>query len=102
MRYFFSANMHRCLRVNDILLSIVQHVPEGEGLGYDSEVNYASYEAEKPRTLAAFARTCRVFYSVATPRLWAVQDSLDNLMGCLPMSSWTRDKDGSMVRLLLL
>ncbi|OBZ67047.1 hypothetical protein A0H81_12882 [Grifola frondosa] len=49
----------------------------------------ASEDYGKPhRTLASLARTGRAFHDLALNELWASQDSLINLVRCLPQDAW--------------
>ncbi|KIJ62325.1 hypothetical protein HYDPIDRAFT_30580 [Hydnomerulius pinastri MD-312] len=73
--------MHRALLVPEVLYAIFVLVP-----GDDS----SPLTAACPKvTLAALARTCKVFTEEALNILWAELSDLSPLVRCLPEDSWT-------------
>ncbi|KAJ6459883.1 hypothetical protein C8R45DRAFT_542086 [Mycena sanguinolenta] len=62
--------MHRSLRIPEIILQICSH------LNPDPRAGAAD--------LAALARTCRIFHDPALDALWWEQDTIMNLMRCMP------------------
>lgn len=45
-------------------------------------------EAERLRTLAALARTCKALYELAMDDLWSVLDDVSPLVKCMPEKAW--------------
>ncbi|KAH6906483.1 hypothetical protein BKA70DRAFT_1287747 [Coprinopsis sp. MPI-PUGE-AT-0042] len=69
--------MHRCLKIDEILLEIFLQVLLGEHQGQN-------YEPVRSRTVAGLARTCRAFRSPALVVLWREVNGLDQLFRVLP------------------
>ncbi|EMD38983.1 hypothetical protein CERSUDRAFT_72231 [Gelatoporia subvermispora B] len=66
--------MHHCLQIAEILSIIIGYISKSDSLGR--------------ATLAALARTCRLFHGPALDVLWRHQDNLLNLLKCLPGDAW--------------
>ncbi|KAJ6453917.1 hypothetical protein C8R45DRAFT_1112181 [Mycena sanguinolenta] len=62
--------MHRSLRIPEIISQIFSHLDPDPGAG--------------AADLAALARTCRIFHDPALDALWWEQDTIMNLMRCMP------------------
>ncbi|KAJ7441935.1 hypothetical protein B0H11DRAFT_2095229 [Mycena galericulata] len=86
--------MHPCLRIAEVLEMILSHLDP-------SQDSFPLFAAERfrpddlPRccnynSLAALARTCKLFESPALDLLWKKQ-TLENLLRCLPPQRWTMD-----------
>ncbi|KAJ7074771.1 hypothetical protein C8F01DRAFT_34915 [Mycena amicta] len=75
--------MHHCLRIAEVLGNIFENL----------ERDYAA--------LAAVARTCTTFKEPALDGLWKRQNTLDNILKCLPTDAWKLETDYSeWIRLL--
>ncbi|KAJ7667210.1 hypothetical protein B0H17DRAFT_950602 [Mycena rosella] len=82
--------MHSSLRISELLERIFSH--------FDHRL------ATDNGTLAALARTCTAFHDIAVDTLWRHQDTIINLISCMPGDLWeTVAEDGwsgrKMVRL---
>ncbi|KAJ7464107.1 hypothetical protein FB451DRAFT_454329 [Mycena latifolia] len=68
--------MHRSLRIPEIAQMIVSHIDPTSDVGARPD-------------LASLARTCRLFHDHALDVLWKRQDTIANLVGCMPADLWT-------------
>ncbi|KAJ7096022.1 hypothetical protein C8R43DRAFT_264579 [Mycena crocata] len=65
----------------------------------DTIFNFISRRADEdfllnfPRILAILARTCRSFREPALNRIWRIQNTLHNLIRCLPRQLWQQTAD---------
>ncbi|KAF7329354.1 hypothetical protein MKEN_00196700 [Mycena kentingensis (nom. inval.)] len=73
--------MHDALKVPELVSEIFSH--------------YASFSKRDKPTLARLARTCRRFSGPALDRLWERQETLHNLLACLPSDCWELRGDPS-------
>ncbi|KAJ7184992.1 hypothetical protein C8R46DRAFT_469700 [Mycena filopes] len=80
--------MHRCLQIHEILDMIVG------GLNPQAFRDSA--------TLAALARTAKLFHDPALDLLWKTQDTPANLLRCMPSDFFTLDSNGDERTLRLL
>ncbi|KAJ7187270.1 hypothetical protein C8R46DRAFT_1184920 [Mycena filopes] len=67
--------MHRALAILEITENICEELNE-------------VFSDRSPADLAALARTCKIFEDPALDVLWRKQDTLDNILKCLPPKSW--------------
>ena len=79
-----SLAMHPCWSVSEITREVVEWVLASPG-------QYASL-----KTLCSLARTCKAVQDVALDGLWRTQDTLTNLVKCLPEATWT-SSEGQIV-----
>ncbi|RDB17410.1 hypothetical protein Hypma_001754 [Hypsizygus marmoreus] len=94
--------VEHALRINEILASILNFVSDD----YDAETwatdEYAVRSVYCPiqgaPTLAALARTCRLFHTLAIDVLWHFQSSLTPLIKCLPSDAITVEKNNRLMR----
>ncbi|KAJ7052020.1 hypothetical protein C8F01DRAFT_1376384 [Mycena amicta] len=79
--------MHRCLQIPEILLQVVAH-----------------YRLHDRSTLAALARTCRLFEGPAADRLWRDPGPgiLQYIFGCFPADLFETVTDSGKLKLRLL
>ena len=68
------AEMHRTLRIPEIVDSVFSHLDPTPG--------------KEGRELAALARTCTMFHDIALDALWWHQESIINLIRCMPTELW--------------
>lgn len=79
--------MHPCLRVQEIIREVVQHVVAVEyGLNHSRVA------------LHAMVLTCKAFHEPALDGLWRALNRLDDLVKCLPRETWGFDAWGHLVR----
>ncbi|OCH87301.1 hypothetical protein OBBRIDRAFT_168403 [Obba rivulosa] len=71
--------MHRCLQTLEILYLVLQCLGDED-------------DAIARATLAAVARTCRDFSEPALNILWERQDTIVNLIRCIPSDAWRMER----------
>ncbi|KAI6132594.1 hypothetical protein EDD16DRAFT_1891083 [Pisolithus croceorrhizus] len=90
-------DMHRCLRITQILHLIFEYVVDEKVT--DANVTGAMIRHED---VAGLARTCKAFMDPALDVLWRTQSSLSPLVMCLPAHFWflKANRRGAVVSLL--
>ncbi|KAJ7502707.1 hypothetical protein B0H11DRAFT_1989739 [Mycena galericulata] len=69
-----SVEMHRSLHIPEIVTEICSHLDPSPGV--------------ESADLAALARTCQIFQDIALDALWKSQDTIVNLIMCMPNDLW--------------
>ncbi|KAF7290770.1 hypothetical protein MIND_01317900 [Mycena indigotica] len=62
-------NMHSVLRITELVDLVLDHI-------------------DRPRDLYSVARTCKAFKELSLDHLWRTQNTLDNIVQCLPPELW--------------
>ncbi|KAJ7060552.1 hypothetical protein C8F01DRAFT_1143080 [Mycena amicta] len=92
--------MHRALAILELVHEIVEHVKNvkdevvqnpSEPGDSDAESDF-EYFPPASETLLALATTCTTFQEPALDALWREQNTLDNLVKCLPSDTWMEEK----------
>ncbi|KAJ7060559.1 hypothetical protein C8F01DRAFT_1143104 [Mycena amicta] len=60
--------------------------------------NLDAKSPESRRALVALVKTCKSFSEPALDALWREQDTLDNVLKCLPKESWRQEQPGYRYR----
>ena len=82
--------MHRCLLVKELVLLIMECLPDGDNL-----------DSESLKTLASLARTSKWLSDPALNILWKDQTGFENILRCMPVQCIpSREGLGEMVRSL--
>lgn len=67
--------MHRIFFIHELLHNIFENIEDNE-------------DQQRKATLAALARTCRIFCEPALDVLWHTQDNLEPILRCFAASVW--------------
>ncbi|RDB23316.1 hypothetical protein Hypma_009322 [Hypsizygus marmoreus] len=78
--------MHECLRINEILSNIFEHLFEQRPPGLDPVFDC---DIDPEKALFRLAITCRTFTEPALDELWKVQRVLKPLIRCMPADLWS-------------